>query len=231
MRTHFAILILTGICCLTVVGPSFAQKSGLAYVDFFGQPVFLNLSSTNNDIAKLPLSKLAIEQFYLQHLKDSLSDVVTILQQYKQRHNPDDWLFYQLIRRTAQQLSPKEKNYHLYTLYKWFLLTRTGYDAILTISSSKVLFYIQCDENIYNIPNRRRDGKQYVCLNAHDYYNNINFITEKFEEINLPHPTTTQTFSYKVSRLPDIAASEYLEKDLQVVSHPVCLGKCVAFTR
>ncbi|MEI9809952.1 MAG: hypothetical protein WDO16_19955 [Bacteroidota bacterium] len=78
-------------------------------------------------------------------------------------------MYYQLIRKTAQKISPKAENYPRYTLYKWFLLTRSGYNSILTVAGDSVLFYVQSDENIYNIPYRMKGGKQFVCLNYHDY--------------------------------------------------------------
>lgn len=76
-----------------------------------------------------------------------------------------------------------------------------------------MLFYIQCDENIYNIPSRMKNGRQYICLNYHDY-KNIDFIKENFTEVPLPPGNKEKTFSYKVTKIPDIQATEYLEKDL-----------------
>jgi hypothetical protein len=76
-----------------------------------------------------------------------------------------------------------------------------------------MLFYVQCDENIYNVPFRTENGKQYVCLNYHDY-KNIDFLQEKFARLELPEPQPSEVFSYKVTRIPEFAAAEYLEKDL-----------------
>ncbi|MBO9572874.1 MAG: hypothetical protein J7497_11830, partial [Chitinophagaceae bacterium] len=123
---------------------------------------------------------------------------------------------YQLIRKTAQGISPKEKNYINYTLFKWYFLTQTGYDVIIAVSPRKILFYIQCDENIYNIPYRMKNGKQYVCLNYHDY-KYIDFLKETFTEVTLPAPPPEKTFSYKITHVPDFQATEYLVKDLNFV--------------
>lgn len=151
--------------------------------------------------------------YYAAVLDTNYEEVLRSLQEYKAKHSPDDWLFYQLIRRTAQHMSPKEKDYIQYTLHKWYFLTRCGYDAMLTTSGKKMLFYVQCDENIYNVPSRIENGKQYICLNFHDY-ENVDFILEKFSRIDLPVPARTQVFSYKVTNIPDFTATEYLEKDL-----------------
>jgi hypothetical protein len=134
-------------------------------------------------------------------LKSPYEPVINALTAYKEQHKPDDWLFYQLIRKTAQLISPKAENYHRYTLYKWFLLSKSGYDATLAIAGDQILFYVQSDENIYNIPFRIRDNKQYVCLNYHDY-GNIDFEKTKFSEIAIRTPEAQKAFSYKVTQLP-----------------------------
>lgn len=152
-------------------------------------------------------------QYYEQVLKGQYAQIVQMLKDYRAKYSPDDWLFYQLIRRTAQHISPKETDYLRYTMHKWYLLTMTGYDAILASSSGRMLFYVQCDENIYNVPFRVEKGKQYVCLNFHDY-KGIDFLTEKFEKIELPISVPSLVFSYKVTRIPEFAATEYLEKNL-----------------
>lgn len=126
----------------------------------------------------------------------------------------DDWLYYQLIRKTAQSISPKASNYQRYTLYKWYFLSKSGYDAIVTINADKILFYVQSDELIYNIPYRTKNGKQYVCLNYHDY-GSIDFTKNSFSEVNISVPEALNSFSYKVTRLPSFNSQDYLEKDIE----------------
>lgn len=159
------------------------------------------------------LSQNSIQSFYNQINTKSYRPLIQTLLAYKEKYSLDDWLYYQLIRRTAQQISPKAENYHRYTLYKWWLLTQSGYDATLTIAGDRILFYVQSDENIYNIPARIRDGKQYVCLNYHDY-GSIDFSTASFKEIDIRFPTA-KGFTYKITRLPEFKAADYQEKDLK----------------
>jgi hypothetical protein len=154
-----------------------------------------------------------INTFYHSLGQSGYQPMVEALLSYKSKVKPDDWLYYQLIRKTAQQLSPKAANYKKYTLYKWFLLSKTGYDATLAIGNNRLLFYVQCDENIYNIPFRMREGKQFICLNYHDY-GEIDFDKEKFTEVYLPVSTSSKPFSYKITHLPGFKAGDYTEKEL-----------------
>ena len=159
-----------------------------------------------------PLSQESVYSFY-QKAATNYEPIIQSLIFYKEKHKPDDWLFYQLIRKTAQQISPKAENYQRYTLYKWFFLTRCGYDATVSIAGDSLLFYVQCDENIYNIPYHIRNGKQYVCLNYHDYGGNIDFEKQRFTEIVMSIPEAQRAFSYKVTQLPDFTSSDYQEKE------------------
>lgn len=151
---------------------------------------------------------------YIQNLEQKeLQELSASLVVFKEKHKLDDWIYYQLIRRTAEQIVPKAKNYIVYTIYKWCLLRSSGYDAILTYCNGKLLFYVNCDENIYNIPLRQENNKQYVCLNYHDY-GNINFKEEIFKTITAPYNNTARSFSYNVTHLP-ITNGTKTEKILQ----------------
>jgi hypothetical protein len=181
--------------------------------DFYGDPVEFEFDPASRVDFNEPLSADAIEGFYMKIISTRYESILKALNDYKDRHKPDDWLYYQLIRKTAQQISPKAENYFRYTLYKWFLLSKSGYDAILSIGNNRLLFYVQSDENIYNIPFRIRNGKQYVCLNYHDY-GTIDFEKERFAEIAIATPGERKAFSYRVTQLPEFSPGDYVEKDV-----------------
>jgi hypothetical protein len=160
------------------------------------------------------LSEDDINQFYKKILNTNYASLMQALKKYKTSHKADDWLYYQLIRKTAQQISAKADNYNRYTLYKWFLLTQSGYDAILTYAGEQLLFYVRSNENIYNIPSRIKNDKQYVCLNYHDY-TNVDFDKYTFKEIVVDDVQATKIFSYKITQLPEFRPGNYLEKDIR----------------
>jgi hypothetical protein len=132
----------------------------------------------------------------------------------KKELNLSDWLYYQLVRHTAQQISPKIDNYYRYTLYKWFLLTKSGFDATLSFSPKHLLFYVRSEDNIYGIPYFEKNNFQYICLNIHDY-GQIDFAKETVIETTVLVPEGQQSFSYKITQMPDFKPSEYDEKELE----------------
>lgn len=215
MKTSFFILSL-------LLFASILPKKSIGQVastpisfDFYGDPIDLKLD--NSFIIKFiePLQTASIHTFQETISKANTNQLIQSLLNYKKKYHLDDWLYYQLIRKTAQWISPKADNYHRYTLYKWFLLSASGYDATLKTNGEKLLFYIQTDENIYNIPSYYKNGKQYVCLNYHDYGFNVDFENGSFSEVSIPVADASNGFSYKITRLPVFKSSDYQEKNLQ----------------
>jgi hypothetical protein len=196
---------------LHLKAPLFSQAARSAMLEFCGESIDINLSEVKRFNISSSLSKSVINAFVSEANNANLEDVIVTLQSYRQASKADDWLFYQLIRKVAQHISPKAENYQLYTLYKWYLLSKCGYDALLSISGDKVLFYVRCDENTYNIPNIQYLGKQYACLNYHDYPG-LNLNAERFDAAEVPIKGALRTFSYQITSLPHFKASEYTEK-------------------
>lgn len=212
------ITILTVWICIAVPQyVSYCQDNGKNIsFNFYGDPVsfrFPQNSFVNFDPAKL--SEASVQGFYDQVEQQNFSSLLAMMKGYKNEKSPDDWLFYQLVRRTAESISPKADNYLRYTLYKWYFMIKAGYGTMLSQNNGRLLFYIQCDENIYNIPYKIKNGLQYVCLNYHDYGGNIDFEKEPFAPLMINLPEFNQTFSYKISKLPDFNKTDYVNKKLQ----------------
>lgn len=159
------------------------------------------------------LSAANVQKFYSQLDQANSNELITALKAYREKHQLNDWLYYQLVRKTAEQLSPKARNYHSYTLYKWFLMVKSGYDARIAIGENQIIFYVRCDEDIADIPFFMIDEKKYMCLNYHDYDKLFKkadtYIPVKIEVAEAKNP-----FSYKVTRMPDFKPENYQEKQI-----------------
>lgn len=214
MKIKLPILPLLGlllVCLLSSFSPKNTQP---VRFDFYGDTVELEIDDSFKAGFDSPLSLESLTSFYEKLNAGNYADLVKKMLFYKEQYKLDDWLYYQLIRRTAQSISPKGENYTAYTIYKWFLLCKSGYNATLQIADGKILFYVQSDETIYDIPYHFKDGKQYVCLNYHDYGSMIDFDKEKFAELPVYMPGAEKSFSYKINQLPSFKPEDYLEKDL-----------------
>lgn len=181
--------------------------------EFYDGTFNFELDQTSDIPFENGLSQSSVKSFYQDINASKYQSIISRLQDYKEKHQLNDWIYYQLIRKTAQQISPKADNYHRYTLYKWFLLTKSGYDARLGIGKDRLIFYVRNEENVNDIPFFMEEGHKYMCLNYHDY-GQIDFVKEKVIPAKIDIPEATGSFSYKVTRMPDFKPSTYTQKNI-----------------
>ena len=182
--------------------------------DFYGD----TFNFTADSSLLLPVSTVAssasVHQFYAQISASNYKELVSVIKSYQDQHHLNDWIYYQLIRKVAEQISPKADNYFRYTLYKWFLLNKCGYDARLAVGNDQVIFYVRNDEDISDIPFFMIDGKKYMCLNYHDY-GKLFKQANAYIPINILIEEAKNQFSYKVTRMPDFKPEHYEEKNIE----------------
>jgi hypothetical protein len=208
---HFLLNILLCLTAITLYGQG---KEIVSSFDFYGGK--FNLRADQSVIVDFsgPVSGQTTHEFYNTISGGNYQPVIDSLISYREKQRLDDWIFYQLIRRTAQQISPKAENYERYTLYKWFFLSKSGFDAKLGLTNGRLIFYVRCDEDIADIPFYTIGNKQYMCLNAHDYPE-IDLRKNAVYPTSVLVPGAEQAFSYKVTRLPDFKPENYTEKTLK----------------
>lgn len=214
-KTFFIWLISTALSCIPAFAYSREQPLRLHF-SFFDDTLEVLTDSALMVSYNAPLSASAIQSFYDAVNHSPYLPVTNTLIAYKKKHQLSDWLFYQLVRKMAQQIAPKSENYARYTLYKWFFMVKCGYDAKLAIGNSELLLYVYSSENIYDIPLYEKNNRQYVCLNYHDY-GKIDFSKDVVSEVEIDIPEAQQSFSYKIKSMPDFKPANYEEKNLKFV--------------
>ncbi|MFD2160853.1 hypothetical protein ACFSJU_00470 [Paradesertivirga mongoliensis] len=182
--------------------------------EFYGNTFNFELDQGTSVAFGRELTESSIKSFYTDINKSKHQSILKALALYKDKHQLNDWLYYQLIRKTAQQIAPKAENYYRYTLYKWFFLSKTGYDARLALEGDKLLFYVKSEDDISDIPFYIIDGHQYVCLNIHDYPG-IDLKNNKIYPVELALEEAKHVFSYKVTQMPDFKPEDYTIKNIQ----------------
>ncbi len=199
---QFAIAGVSGNC----------QTDSIISFDFCGNTFSFQFDKSPVSVLENATNPEAAIAAYCRELSEAdHPSIINALRNYKTVYKPDDWLHYQLIRKVAQQLCPKESNYEQYTLYKWWLLSKSGYNMLLTYSDGYLLFYVQSNEDVFDIPVRVKDGKQYVCLNYHDY-KNLDLKKHQFAVIPFAIKDAVNSFSYKMTRLPEFKAVDGIDK-------------------
>mgnify|MGYP003575437378 CR=1 FL=1 len=210
-KLRFIIRIVSLLLLLQISRSSYAHPFEIR---FYGDTLKAELPVATFPIYTHAIDMEAVRSFYAQLNELPYQPILHAIRDYKQQHQLSDWIYYQLIRKTAQELSPKEQNYNSYTLYKWFFLSKSGYDARLAVIENKLLFYVETDENIYDIPSFERDGKQFICLNYHDF-GKIDFTKDLLLPIELQVDEAKNAFSYKIEAMPDLVPGQFTEKDIR----------------
>src|SRR5690606_35130328 len=123
-----------------------ADRSQQVSFNFLNDSIHLSIYPAMLIEYNKPVGDQSLREFYNNVNNSEYQTVVRSLLLYKKQKKLNDWIYYQLIRKTAQQLSPKAENYERYTLYKWFLLTKSGYDAHLALEKNQLLFYVRSDD-------------------------------------------------------------------------------------
>lgn len=187
-----------------------AQKYSFDFYDGtfnFDVPAGINLAVSDH------ASESGVLNFYRKISTVEYLPLVDQLRGYQKEHKLNDWIYYQLIRKTAEEISPKAENYFRYTLYKWFLLSKCGYDARLAVGNNQVIFYVRNNEDIRDIPYFIVNDHKYTCLNYHDY-GKLFKQADSYKPIDIVIPEAKAAFSYKVTRMPDFKPESYGEKEL-----------------
>lgn len=199
----------------------------LCYLLFFqGQKSYAQNIDIYQDVFTVPAITPALERFegvvtvarveeYIAELqKSDYNKVIVALAAYKSEHQLSDWMYYQVVRRTANYLSPKAKNYNDYTLLKWLLMRQTGYDVRLAVIDHKLLFYTRSDDEVYDIPYFELNSKRYVCLNRHDF-EAIPFASQELLSVPMPRSENAlASFSYKIAQLPEFTENNFSNRFL-----------------
>ena len=205
------LVVLLGLGWIPLLG--YGQQR---QVDFFNEPFTYTADSTIAVAFDDTLSTASIRKFYAVLENGNYQPLVQALLVHKKDYKLNDWLYYQLVRRVAQELAPKEDNYKQYTLYKWFLMVKSGFDARLAYRDDQLIFYIQSKDDIEDLPYFTLDSNNYICLNYHDYgelFNRENPYT--LADIADLIDAKPHSFSYQVTRLPDFKEDSYVDKELR----------------
>lgn len=159
------------------------------------------------------ISEKPIITYAKQIDSERMRSIASRLNQIREKQSINDWLFYQLIRQTAEQCISKKEDYIGYTLYKWYFLKSCGYEPLISISKNKILLYVKSNDDIYNLPLKTLKNRQYVCLNYHDYDFNIALDEERFTNLTDMFDSGSD-FSFNIQQLPLIDKRTYQHKQI-----------------
>lgn len=203
------------ICIVAFLGNSLVSfGQNFESINFLKNPFLFDKSTLETFDFPSEISEEAIHQFHQNINSTNYQRLVDKLLAYQIDQNLSDWMYYQLIRRVSQSLSPKAENYPRYTLYKWYFMNKSGYDTRIAIGNNQIIFYIKNKEDISDIPFFNIDNQQYTCLNYHDY-GKLFQRTNAYKPVDIHFEEGINDFRYKIEQMPELMAQGYKEKNIQ----------------
>ena len=208
LSIRYILLLCIG---LTYTASLWAQQ--LDTIDFFKKPFVFDRSHPPQIQIQGKTDEQSILTFYNDIESKEYTPLIEQLKTFKAENSLNDWLYYQLVRRVSESISPKAENYHRYTLYKWYLMNKSGYDARLAVGDDQVIFYIKNKEDISDIPFFIIDGQQFTCLNYHDY-GKLFRRSDVYRPVAISVPGADGDFSYKIAQMPEFKDESYAVKNV-----------------
>lgn len=206
---YLLLIIFCTAITLHSLGRGVMSKDSLS-IQFLGKSFNFH---TEKKFVQQAVSEFKENQGYnFDALLDSLAPLKQNIELIQRENKLPDWFVYQLIRKIAEQINSKYSDYTQYTLTKYMLLAIAGFEPVVFTSNDKILLYVKSTDTVYNLPNKKINGKQFVCLNYHDYGYQINFGIEKFYQKEFILPTAGKYFNYTIDYLPSFQKQSYLEK-------------------
>jgi hypothetical protein len=148
----------------------------------------------------------------LVSIDGSITDAIEIIRLTKKEQKLSDWLTYQLIRKCANAINPKEKNFNLYTLTKAVLFEQLGYTPLLGWEGKSYLLYVKSEMEVFNLPIIMYKGDRYVCINHH-YFNFTETIPFSTLGIQILNDENNNPFKFSISTIP-VAPNESANKKI-----------------
>jgi hypothetical protein len=203
-------LTITTLCLFLGLTALAETADSLSRIEFLGQEIRFEGKLTLPQASNMDIQSLErIEESLSTHTEDLAREMQAI----RREKGLCDWLSYQLIRRVSERLAPKKKDYFTYTATKWHFLKALGYEPLLGLGGDRILLYVKTSERVYNLPVKSVEGREYVCLNFHDYGFDEGLTTLGMEFVKAQN-AAGRDFSFQIDRLPEFPASAYVARDL-----------------
>lgn len=166
---------------------------------FYSEQVNISFST---DILSARCSKVeekAILDYYQQLEKTDYRTLLDNLKQQQVHLQLNDWLFFQLLHHSVQEIFQKKTGVEQ-ELAAWFLLAQAGYDTRLTYLHQQVFVYVYSKDEIFEVPIIEEKGRNYINLTSLQSGNKPGTLYM----LNFAPRPTGKPFSFNLEKIPHL---------------------------
>lgn len=158
-------------------------------------------ASIKPDIYNSSTNRSQVEDFYRSLDRKNYHSLLKHLESEKARLGLNDWLFYELMKKSVDAIFYKYSKNHR-TLVNWFLLSKSGYDARITYLRSTLFLNIYTTDELFEIPIIVEGGRPLANLSS--IHNDTGKSIDMLYVCNyVPNPRG-KDFSFNLYKLPNL---------------------------
>lgn len=142
--------------------PEDRNLPGTITVQFFGEPVTLSYDSKMGFTQSGQSTKEFIGAYWEALSRADYQELATQVREHKKRLNLNDWGYCQLLYEVGKSISRGDRNCG--NLFAWFMLSKSGYQAKVGYSGSRIALLITSDTPLYGVIFLDLAGSKYYAL-------------------------------------------------------------------
>lgn len=177
---------------------SFSLSAESVLVRFYSELVELEYHQSIIPKQELKINRNSITRFYGYLERSEFTTFLQDLQLHKEELQLNDWLYYQLIKRSID-LIYKTRSTQEKTLLAWFLLNKSNLDTRITFRDDSVFLIAYTQEKIFEVPLIKQEGKTFVNISEignHQYNEGPVYLLDF-----IPNPKG-RSFSFSLGNMP-----------------------------
>ena len=209
MNKTYTLLILFLFPFLSTLAANNNQQLKTISVKFYTEKASIQfdpglISHTDVNIRR----ERKIMEFYEGMEKENYQDLLKQFEDFKEKHELCDWLYYKFIRKTIEKMyepvDHKRKD-RLHTMAAWFYLSKLGYATkVGNAAMTYVFLYVKSDEELQKIPKYKdNDGHYYSITNFYRQLGTKRTVVRMFHYQSKEIPT--RTFRFQPKQMPNLA--------------------------
>ena len=152
-------------------------------------------------------------QFYYEQAESSIlfEDCMENLKKIKTQRKLNDFLYYKLIHKAVDVILKKEKE-PIRNLFKWFLLTKSGFNTRIVARGNDVTIHVYTHDLVYGSPQSRSKGGYWVDITS--FHNDINY--KKFKPLKSKFYPNKEgiPFSFALNEIPLVYEPKIIVKEI-----------------
>ena len=197
-------------CLLMVSSVRATDGVNTIRVSFFSESVDLRYHANLVLPGRAPMNEPDLVRYFQNLNHTDYRIFLADLRSAQSHYQLNDYLFYQLLHRSLEQIMP-EASPRKRSLTEWFLLTKAGFDTRLTWSGKKVYLYVHTKDDLFEVPMIEEGGKIYV---------NLTSIIEQQDSqgdlymLDFQPNRGGQSFGFELKQLPNLRP-EFAESQLR----------------